>query len=232
MPTIPYMLKYDPDLVSPELIPYMSAYVPGRTYRWKGATTIGGLAKDAAGIIWKANQLGLEGINTKDEWGDKMDSGTLAHALAESHITGINHPIESEWKPEVWKQGMTGYKAFQKFLKGSDINIVQTELSLMSPEWLFGGTIDAISENDEISIIDYKTGKSIYQEALTQVCGAYKHLYELHHKKVTGGYHIIRFNKDDGSFAHHWWEDVPEAWELFKHLRIVSELQKQLQGRL
>lgn len=104
---------------------------------------------------------------------------------------------------------------------------------MVSEQYRFGGTPDAIGKVDgELCLIDWKTSNSVYSDYLIQIA-AYKHLWEENHpgQLITGGYHLCRFAKENGDFAHHYYPDLEEAWRLFLLFREAYDIDKVLRKR-
>ena len=110
------------------------------------------------------------------------------------------------------------YLAYLTWERQSKVEFLVVEPTLVSEEYRFGGTIDFIGGIDgEIVLGDFKTSNAIYPDHLIQVA-AYRHLWEEHHpdEKISGGFHILRFAKEHGDFAHHHYPNLDEAWRQFQ----------------
>ena len=85
----------------------------------------------------------------------------------------------------------------------------------------------------KLAIVDIKTSNAIYRDYLLQVA-AYKQLWEENNqdKPITGGFHILRFSKENGDFSHHFFPKLSEAWEMFLHLRMAYDLDNELKKRV
>jgi hypothetical protein len=88
--------------------------------------------------------------------------------------------------------------------------------------------------NGKLALGDYKTSNSIHMGMLCQLA-AYRVLWEEvnPNEPITGGFHLLRFSKpehkdDPVMFSQHYWSDLDVAWEAFKHMRELYELQKRL----
>ena len=124
--------------------------------------------------------------------------------------------------------------AYLEWKGQSSLKPVLTELSLTSKRWLFGGTLDAVQIGGRIAMLDWKTSNGIYQDHIIQVAGGYAILWEENYPDmpIDGGFHILRFSKEDGGFTHHFWPEIEGAKEAFIHMRILYELDRKLKGRL
>jgi hypothetical protein len=80
--------------------------------------------------------------------------------------------------------------------------------------------------------VDWKTSNAVYSDYLLQLA-AYKHLWEANHpdQPLVGGFHLCRFSKDHGDFAHHYYAELDRAWDMFKHLRAAYGFDYELKKR-
>jgi hypothetical protein len=65
-------------------------------------------------------------------------------------------------------------------------------------------------------LLDYKTSNGVYSDMLIQLA-AYKNLWEENRPDlpITGGCHLLRFAKERGDFAHHYFQELDDEWEQF-----------------
>lgn len=215
MPTIKYKLRDG----SP---------VPGVT------TIIGaslGWSKDAL-IHWAWNE-GISGRNYRESRQSAADAGTLAHAMVEAKIRDDTFTPPATATPEQLKLAQLSYDAFREWFDHSRIELVETEMPLISAEYRFGGTPDAVGRiKGQLCLLDWKTSKGIYAEYLIQLA-AYEHLWNMNRgEQITGGIHCCRFDKSSGGFAHHFWpsEALRPAWKAFLALRDLYDLQKEMKA--
>ena len=206
--------------------------------RVPGVTTIVGRFKESGGLLQWAFQQGLAGMGSLYEKRDEAaDAGTLAHEMVEAHIKGQDdktvYALADDGKDEVGVQAIQAYEAYLTWARHTKLKIVEQETPLVSEEYQFGGTLDAIGEIDgDLCLVDWKTSNSVYQDYLIQLA-AYKHLWESahHNQPLTGGFHLCRFAKTHGDFAHHFYPKLDEAWRQFVLFREAYEIDKQLKAR-
>jgi len=210
--------------------------VPTQIYKTKdgkrvpGTTTIIGKFKEAGGLIHWAWNLGMQGIDYNERRDKAADAGTLAHALVEGHIRGYSVDMTKE-PPDIVKKAQEAFDAFLKWSEGSKFKPQETELPLISEVHKFGGCLDAMFVNGELSLGDWKSSSGIYDDHLLQLAG-YGILWEENFpdRPIVGGFHICRFGKTGGEFQHHWWAyDNPRmiaAKELFLLYRRGYDLKK------
>jgi hypothetical protein len=216
MPTIPYHLAD-------------GSRVPGVT------TVIStSLGWNREALMWWANQEGLAGRNYRDSQKQAADAGTFAHAMVEAQIHGEQWTPPETATPEQLKLARLSFDAWKEWITNSRIKFIATEPHLVSEEYRFGGTPDAIGKlKSGICLLDWKTSKGIYAEYLVQLA-AYEHLWNLAEpdQAITGGIHACRFDKTTGGFAHHFWpcEALRPAWEAFLALRRLYDLQREMKA--
>jgi hypothetical protein len=155
--------------------------------------------------------------------------------------TGDKKLLTIEWvcekfkcSPEIAKQAIQGYENYLSWEKNNNMKIISIEDQLVSKEYLFGGTPDCIFEHDGVlSIGDFKTSNAIYQDYLIQIA-AYRQLWNENNptKLITGGFHLLRFSKENADFTHHYWSELDDAWEQFKLFRKSYDLDKKLKKRI
>lgn len=214
---------------------------PKEGYRLKdgtrvpGTTTIIGRFKDAGGLIHWAYQCGVDGIDYRSVRDRAADAGTLAHSFVEKHIQGetdrqIFAGLNGE---ETTVRAKAAYLAYRGWERQTKVKIVAQEMSLVSERYKFGGTPDAIGRiGSELCLLDWKSSNGLYRDMLVQVA-AYKHLWEEHHpdQLLTGGFHICRFAKTHGDFAHYHFPNLDEAWEQFLLFRRAYDIDRELKKR-
>jgi hypothetical protein len=111
---------------------------------------------------------------------------------------------------------------------------VKSETQMVSEKYRFGGTPDApaISVHDKLSMGDWKTGNAVYWDHLVQLA-AYGILWEENHpdQPILGGYHLVRFSKDNPDFDHKFWGELEDAKEAFLLMRRLYDLKSCLEKR-
>ena len=115
----------------------------------------------------------------------------------------------------------------------SKLEIVAQEMQLVSEQYRFGGTPDAIGMiRGELCLVDWKTSNGIYSDYLLQIA-AYRLLWEENHpdQPLNGGFHLCRFSKEHGDFAHHYFRELDDARKMFIHLRAAYEFDATLKKR-
>lgn len=215
--------------------------------RVPGTTTIIGRFKDSGALIkWAYNQgREHESLAASGKPAPKSlyevtqaaaDIGTAAHAMVEASINGtdpeaalatFNLPAEAQDKAR------SSFAAYAEWASMSRLEIVAQEMALVSETHCFGGTPDAIGRvNGKLCLLDWKTSNAVYSDYLLQLA-AYRVLWEEAHpdQPLVGGFHLCRFSKEHGDFAHHFYPDLSDAWRMFEHLRAAYAYDASLKKR-
>lgn len=218
--------------------------------RIPGTTTIIGRFKDSGALIqWAYKQgrehealarQGKEAPARLYETVEKAaDIGTASHALVEAHIRGaegdeiFSGPDYQSLDEASQRAARDAYGAYLSWEGQSKLKIIEQEIQLVSEEFRFGGTPDAIGQiNGEYCLLDWKTSNNVYTDHLIQLA-AYNYLWNENNpdRQITGGSHLCRFAKTHGDFAHNYYPNLDEGWELFKLYRKAYDLDKQLKKR-
>jgi hypothetical protein len=168
---------------------------------------------------------------------DKRDAaaeaGTLAHSLVEAHINELPLPVLPD--NEIGKQAQQGYENYIRWAEDNRIQVIKQEEQMVSEVYRFGGCPDAlgIDNRGQLCILDWKTSNGVYLDYLLQIAG-YRILHEEKHRDqpITGGFHLLRFSKENADFAHHYWSELDDAKEMFVLLVRAYELDKRLKKRV
>jgi hypothetical protein len=215
--------------------------MPTTDYRLADGTRIPGTTTViSAGLGWNKGALmhwawteGREGRHYRETREAAADAGTLAHAMVDAHIRGELVAVPPDVLEPVKANALLSYHAFREWFDGSRIDLVETEMHLVSEDYRFGGTPDAVGRlKGQLALLDWKTSKAVYADYLIQLA-AYEHLWNANRgEQITGGIHVCRFDKSTGGFSHHWWpsEALRPAWRAFQHLRALYDLQRQMKA--
>lgn len=198
--------------------------------RVPGVTTISGKLKSAEPLMAWAVRETLAGRDYKATRDRAADAGSLAHAAVEAWIRG--KPYEMRGEPDIVARGQKAFDSFLRWAEQTKLRIVEPEVSLVSERYRFGGTMDALLLDDQRAISDWKSSAGTYADMLIQIA-AYGALWDEHHPDdpITGGFHLVRFDKEFGDFHHHYWAELESAWQAFLHLRAVYDLEQELRKR-
>lgn len=196
----------------------------------KGVTTILNVLAKPALIGWAYNQ-GKAGVPLYESRDKAATAGTLAHLYVENHLKGLTDPSKEGIPTDIVEKAESCYLAFLEWEKAHSFKMVNSELSLVSEEYQFGGTIDIGAVVNDLGIVDIKTSGGVYFSMRVQV-SAYGHLWmENYPDKPIKGYHILRLG-DQGDFSHHYWPHLNPEWEVFRACltiqRVLDETKQKL----
>lgn len=144
-----------------------------------------------------------------------MNRGSLLHSMTEAY-----------YKSGAFIEPLTPnpfYDGFKKFVKEYTIKPLHIEAQVHSKEYGYAGTCDLVCEiNGQTSVLDWKTGKNIYNDAQLQL-SAYGHAAKemgLVEKvdtlvvvlfKEDGSYMVKQFTPDLDTFL-----SLKKVWEWYK----------------
>jgi len=186
-------------------------------------TYLGVLAKPAL-ISW-AWELGVQGLDFRKVKDQAGDIGTLVHYLVLCDLQG-KEPDLLDCSPNELRLAEVSMSKYQEWKNGQVIEPILLETPLVSEVYKFGGTPDFYGKvGGKLTLLDFKTGKAIYDEAFYQV-SAYKKLLEEHGHNVEQ-VKVLRVGKsDDEGFEERSVGNLEKHWELFLCCQKIYELQK------
>lgn len=211
--------------------------------RVPSVTGITGLYGDKGGLLYWANAQGLEGKTLADAREATATPGSMAHERVDAFIHGKlwdSAPWEDKFSNRDAFMGAAdkaqqAFENFERWYAQNRMKLIAGEVPLVSEAHQFGGRLDALGSAGGICLADWKTGGGgkIYADFLYQVAG-YGVLWEENFpdQPLEGGYHIIRFNRDEADFAHWHFQDLSDARSGFLKLRELYEINKRLKKRL
>ena len=195
--------------------------------RVPGTTTIMSILAKPALIKW-ANDLGLEGIEYTKYLDVLADVGTLAHKIVECYFTQEKVDY-SNYSKNVIEKAENCIKSFNAWTKSHTVDPIENELQLVSEQFQFGGTIDCYCKiNGEVYLLDFKTGKALYDEQLIQL-SAYMQLlnengYPCHKAK------ILRIGRSEGEgFEERELTNFARYWQIFDACNKIYKLKKEIE---
>lgn len=201
--------------------------------RVPSVTTILSRFKESGGLIEWAYKCGCDGIDIHQVKQEAATAGTLVHSMVEADIRGIPGPKKELYEAELWDKALTGFSAYLEWKEQTHLKPIHAELGMVCECHMLGGCMDAVSINNKRSLLDWKTANGVYADNIGQLA-AYGHLHDVNFQndKIDGGYHLVRFSKEDASFHHHFWPDLSIAWHAFELMRELYDLDKKLKGML
>lgn len=190
-----------------------------------GTTTITGLLAKPFLITW-ANRLGLEGIDSTKYRDAAADIGTLAHAMVQAHLQKETLDT-SEYAALQVDLAENAVLSYYEWEKQHVVEPLMCEVSLVSEKHKYGGTVDCYCKLDgEFTLLDFKTGKAIYEEFFVQLA-AYKELLVEHGHRVDKC-RILRIGRDETEGFEERALATDKHFEIFKSLLDIYYAKKEL----
>jgi hypothetical protein len=186
-------------------------YKDHRGNRLPSVTTIIGRFKESGGLLYWANQQGLEGKTLDQARAEVTTPGTLAHKAVEDHING-RPETALKGAGEVTEKARNAYAAYLHWEAMNRITFRHTEVSLASEQYAFGGTLDAVGMiGNELILLDWKCANAVYADYLYQLA-AYGLLWNENYPDhpPVGDFHLCRFAKEQGDFSHHYFPSLDD----------------------
>ncbi|MDQ5987359.1 MAG: hypothetical protein CSYNP_03099 [Syntrophus sp. SKADARSKE-3] len=156
--------------------------------------------------------------------------GDLVHAWAESFAKS---QIEGSPMPEIAddldERVINGINAFLDWITTHEVKFIHSEKLVYSRLYGYVGTADAIAEVDgKKLLIDYKTGRAIYNEHHYQVAG-YRGAYEEEYGPLWGAM-ILHFDKETGNLTKHELtdDDQEKDFPVFTACLAIKQREKEL----
>lgn len=193
-----------------------------------GVTTVTGLLSKPSLVRW-ANKLGLEGIDSSLVTEQSARIGTLTHAMIRASLLGEAFDPELA-DPGELRQAEDAFRCFLRWREGHSLRPVLCEASLVSSELRYGGTPDCYCILDgEPVLLDFKTGKRIYDEYFVQLA-AYARLLREQGYPVRE-LRVLRLGRAEEDCEERSVTEQ-EAWfHLFENLLSIYYLRKDLAWR-
>lgn len=194
--------------------------------RCPGVTTITGLLNKPFLVKW-ANNLGLKGIDSSKFVDEKASIGTLAHEMVLAHFKKEELNTSDYSKNQI-EAAENSFDSFLNWESQHDLKPILVETPLVSEELRYGGTPDFYGDVDEVrTLLDLKTGRSVYQDYFYQLAG-YRQLVEENGNEVKNC-RILRIGTEEGEgFEEVQKDDLSLYYEVFYHLLRVYYLQKEI----
>jgi len=150
-----------------------------------GASTISGIRDKSFVLTRWANKLGLQGIDSTKFVDEKAEIGTLGHYLILCHLTKVT-PDLKEYSQAVIDKAENCFLSYLNWEKQHTIEPLHCEANFVSEKFKFGGCVDMVAKVDgKVELVDFKTGKAIYDNYFVQLAG-YEILLIEHGIKIKG----------------------------------------------
>jgi len=192
-----------------------------------GVTTVLGVLAKPALIHW-AWKLGTEGKDYRKVRDDKADIGTGTHYMILCHLRGAEPDLSDYTKNQIDAME-NAMLSFLEWEKQHPHTPVMVETPLVDEEYEYGGTPDLVTQiNGGIDLIDFKTGKGIYDEMVYQLA-AYKHLVENTKDITIARCRILRIGRDESEgFEEKVCTNVSKEWLIFEDCLSIYTTKKMI----
>lgn len=196
-----------------------------------GVTTITNMRKSDALIGWAFNLArNNPGLSSTREYKDDLAQiGKAAHAIVTAHLRG-DDPDLGDFTPNEVLAAQPSVEKFLYWREAHKLDILESgDKAFISELYRYGGTPDLYARIDgKITVLDFKTGSSIYDEYFYQVAA-----YAFAIEEVTGVQidqtWILGIGRQGKSVLEH--IRTREEWQLdfewFKAMRRVYEVEKE-----
>lgn len=176
-------------------------------------------------------KLMKEGIDPREELKTAGRIGTLAHIMIEQFIKGGSVILDGYSSKEI-SHAKEAYYNFLTFKEDYNPDILETELKMVSEQYKFGGTCDAVAnvkigKNTKLMMLDWKSSNSLHEEHKIQIA-AYAKMYEEVTGKRIQGAMIVRVDKEKKEYEVHTLKikDLNYYWRIFKLILKLQELKR------
>ncbi len=214
-------------IAAPSIMRAPKGYFLKSGERVPSVTTIVGRFKGPHGLIHWAWQLGRDGKDYRDARENAADAGAMARAAIAGWAGGRTVTFEGPEDARV--SAKRGFESFLAWADQAALEVTDADISLVSARHRFGGSFDAVRVSGVRAIVAWKATNALYPEHLIELA-AYGRLWQEAHprERIDAGYYLLRFHKTTAELVVHNWPDLDRAWEAFRHLRSLYELDKEL----
>lgn len=195
------------------------------------STILASLGWKTDGLMYWAWNQGRDGKDFRETKQASADVGTVAHAMVQARNHGRDWMQNGE-DEETVARALRAFEQYEVWAASTSLQVIATEVLLVSEEHQFGGTPDAIAvARGALTMPDWKTGGAVYTEAVLQVAAYVHAAEEVMGEKFTGGAHLCRFDQEAGGFMHRWIprEALGPAWRVFLRLRDIHDQRRTLE---
>jgi hypothetical protein len=196
-------------------------------------TQVTGRFKDSGALIHWAWQTGIDGEDYRVKRDRAAEAGSVCHQWIEDHIHG--RILTPQPEGGIYDEAFQGYGAFRDWAESVHLEVLETEVPLVSETHKFGGTFDALAlVAGKPKLLDWKTSNAVYSEYVAQVA-AYRQLMRErdflgHGLNAPDSALLLRIGKEHADFHLHSYPSsvLDLGWEYFKRALEMYALDKQL----
>jgi hypothetical protein len=176
------------------------------------------------GLLRWATNLAAQGLDPDKVRDHAADVGSLAHHFIHCHLAG-RPAVTATSTPVVVEKAWSCFQGFLNWQAAHQLELLGTELEVVSEEYQYGGTLDLVARVDGVlSIVDFKTGSGVYPEHRIQLAAYGQAWTEMHPDQPIQGFHLLHLDREKYGFRHHWYPELEHAFAIFRHLRAIYDL--------
>jgi hypothetical protein len=182
-----------------------------------GGSTVSKVGEDQSFLIGWAWKLGIQGEDYKKVVDLAANAGAVAHFLIECWLKG-DTPDLSDYSKTAIDIGTKIFEKFKLTWNREGLSLVASELSLVSEELSYGGTLDIVARDrsSDLVLVDEKSSPNIYGSFYRQVAG-YENLWNENNAEKISRRVIFRHGKDDPNDTEiRWLDNLDKHLEVFK----------------
>lgn len=205
-----------------------TVYKDSKGNRLPSVTTVLNILAKPSLIDW-AWQMGTQGLDYKAVRDTAGNIGTLAHYLIMCDIKDEDADT-SEYSSADTAKAETCLIKYWEWSKSHKVEPLMVETPLISEQYQFGGTIDFFGKVDgQPTLLDFKTGKGIYDEFFYQLAAYEQLLTEAGQLvEITRILRIGR-NEDEG-FEERTTGNLDKQWQIFLNCLNIYKLQRAIRS--
>ena len=149
-------------------------------------------------------QQGVDGKDYRKSRDEAADAGHLAHAWIEDEIHGRSRTADLKYTADMIEKATVALDAFRRWRDQVKLEILETEVPLISEKYHFGGTFDCLGRvAGNLALVDWKTSGAVYSDHISQLGGYHQLLEE--RDTILEEAHLLRLGKEEADFHHHSW---------------------------
>lgn len=202
-----------------------------------GVTDITNRYMDKEGLIIWAFRRGRQGArwlngNRDKEIGATVDA-MVDLQLRECPTSEIRSRLEQLGDSAAIAKAQAAFRQWERWRIKYSCELEVYEVSLVSEQHRYGGTLDhLVRVQGRRAILERKASPAIYPNYLVQTA-AYKPLWQENNIRlpINGGFHLLALPKDGSEFKHHYYQDLDDAWQLFRLYRQAYDIDRRLKTR-
>lgn len=123
---------------------------------------------DKPALMYWAWNLGKQGIDLRKHTDILAEVGTIAHGMILADLAKSEFDV-SEYAPKQVDLAENSFLSYLSWKKKHTLIPLRVEKPIVSDKYAFGGTPDYYGKiDDELEVMDFKTGKAIYDDHFLQ----------------------------------------------------------------